>query len=88
MSERQPTGMSDTSRVIAALGELIDALDSRVPHVERVGEIQIAREAAMLRSEAVKRINELRRAGSDPHIPDADLVNAIMTDDGGPARKE
>ena len=69
---------------MAALCELIAALDRRVPHVERAGEIRIAREAAMLRSEAVARIEELKQAGPDQHCYDQALVEAIMTDDGGP----
>ena len=36
------------------------ALDRRVPHIERTGEIQIARDAAELREKALKRIAELR----------------------------
>ena len=45
---------------IQILRELIEALDRRVPHIERTGEIQIARDAAELREKAVKRIAELR----------------------------
>ena len=82
MSDQQLTRGS-TARVIAALGELIDALDRRVPHIERAGEIQIARDAARLRSEAVDCINKLRSAESD-----SNLANAIMSDDGGPPRTE
>ena len=41
------------------LRELVDALDRRVPHVERVGEDTIAREAAALKKKALKRIAEL-----------------------------
>lgn len=82
MSDRQPTRES-TARVIAALGELIDALDRRVPHIEREGEKQIASDAARLRSEAVARINELKGA-----VSDSNLGNAIMSDDGGPPRTE
>jgi hypothetical protein len=54
------------SRVIAELRELIDAIDRRMRHVERVGEIQIAREAAALRSAAMARIEELEDASSPP----------------------
>ena len=39
--------------------ELIVALDRRVPHVERVGEAAIARDAAALKARALKRIEEL-----------------------------
>ena len=42
-----------------ALVELIDALDRRVPHVERLGEASIAREAEELRDKARKRLAEL-----------------------------
>jgi hypothetical protein len=78
--------MSDrasTARVIAALAELIDALDRRVAHIERAGEIQIARDAARLKSEAVARINELRSPESD-----SKLANAVMSDDGGPPKTD
>ena len=51
--------MPDPTRVIAALNELIAALDRRVPQVKRVGEERIAEEAATLRKDAVARIAEL-----------------------------
>jgi hypothetical protein len=41
---------------IQILRELIDALDRRVPHIERTGEVQIARDAASLREKALTRI--------------------------------
>lgn len=44
---------------IRELEELIAALDRRVPHVERSGEAEIAREAASLRAKAVRRLEEL-----------------------------
>jgi hypothetical protein len=44
---------------IQLLRELIEALDRRVPHIERTGEIQIARDAASLREKALKRIAAL-----------------------------
>jgi hypothetical protein len=82
MSDQQPTRAS-AACVVAELGELIDALERRVPHIERAGEIQIARDAARLRNEAVARINALRSA-----VSDSGLANAIMSDDGGPPRTE
>lgn len=85
MTDRESSRVSTPARVVAALRELIAALDRRVPHVERMGEIRIASDAAMLRSEAVTRIEELKHAGSDYHCYDQDLVEAIMTDDGGPS---
>jgi hypothetical protein len=58
-------------KTIRELRELIVALDRRVPRVERVGEIAIARAAAGLRAEALRRIEELERdtpIGSTPAI--------------------
>jgi hypothetical protein len=45
---------------IRHLRELIDALDRRLPRIERVGEIEIAQDAAILRDKALKRITELQ----------------------------
>jgi hypothetical protein len=44
---------------IQLLRELIEALDRRVPQIERTGEIQIARDAANLREKALTRIAAL-----------------------------
>ena len=52
----------DTDAIIAALHELIEALDRRIPYVERVGERAIREQAADLRDQAVRRIDELTRA--------------------------
>ena len=65
--------------------ELIRALDKRVPHLERLGEIQIAREAAILRKAASARIEHLA-AESDSQAREFERSNAVMSDDGGPAR--
>ena len=46
---------------IRELRELIVALDRRVPQVQRVGELEIARAATGLRTEALRRIEELER---------------------------
>lgn len=46
--------------LLAALQELVDALDRRVPHVERAGESQIAADAQRLRASAMQRIASLR----------------------------
>ena len=51
----------DSEVVIAALHELIDALDRRIPHVERVGERDIREQAADLRNQAIRRIDALTR---------------------------
>ena len=50
----------DRTRLIRRLEELIASLDSRVPHLEREGEIQIAREAAALRDKAMRRLAQLQ----------------------------
>ena len=44
------------------LRELIAAIDRRVPHIERAGEIDIARDAGALKEKALARIAELERA--------------------------
>jgi len=49
------------AQIVRQLHELIAALDRRVPQVERVGETSIARAAAALKSEALKRIEDLER---------------------------
>jgi hypothetical protein len=80
--------MVDRDLVVHALRELIDALDRRVAHVERLGEARIAREAAALRKEAVNRIQELSTAQSERDTRDAERSGGVMTDDGGPLRQE
>jgi len=52
-----PNPVSDQLR---ALQELIEALDRRVPHIERAGEAKIADEARRLRAAANERIALLR----------------------------
>jgi hypothetical protein len=49
----------DRNDLIARLRELIEALESRVPHVEREGEMRIAQDAAALKEKALERIAEL-----------------------------
>ena len=46
-------------RLIEQLSELIQALDSRVPQLEREGETQIADEAAALKRMATERLAQL-----------------------------
>jgi hypothetical protein len=55
------------STVIRELLELIDALDRRVPQMQRAGEAAIARDAAALKARALKRIEELER---EPSVAD------------------
>ena len=47
------------SATIRQLLELIEALDRRVPHIQRAGEAAIARDAAALKARALKRLKEL-----------------------------
>jgi len=61
MIERTTTQATDRAHTVREWRELIAALDRRVPRVERVGEIAIARAAAGLKIEALKRIEELER---------------------------
>lgn len=49
--------------MLSDLYRLIEALDRRVPRLERVGEAQIARDAADLRERAV---NLIRRIEGEP----------------------
>ena len=53
-----------TSRAVRELLELIAALDRRLPQVERAGEAAIAKDAAALKTRALKRIEELEREHS------------------------
>jgi hypothetical protein len=67
MSHTARSGGADVSSsadIIARLGELIDALDRRVPQIERAGEAQIAADSAALRRAALDRIEELTRSDS------------------------
>ena len=63
MGEHESDAKSASPRtsMIADLREFIRALDRRVPRLERVGERQIAREAAALREKALKRIAQLEK---------------------------
>jgi hypothetical protein len=54
-----PKRGTEPQDVIRRLRELIQALDSRVPHLEREGELGIADEAGALRAKAVERIARL-----------------------------
>lgn len=63
---------SANERTIRHLRELIAALDWRVPQVARVGEAKIAREAAELKLQAVRRIAELEGEIAPERDPPAD----------------
>jgi hypothetical protein len=51
-----------TIDAVRELQELIEALDRRVPHVERAGEAAIADDAANLKAKALIRLAELEGA--------------------------
>jgi hypothetical protein len=46
-------------QMLADLYQLIEALDRRVPRLERLGESQIARDAALLRERALQLIRDI-----------------------------
>jgi len=50
-----------TARLVRELRELVAALDRRVPRLERAAEPSIARDAAALKANALKRIAELEQ---------------------------
>ena len=59
MNRAHKSTEEDRTLVLQHLRELIAALDRRVPHIERDGEIAIARIATALREQALARIAEL-----------------------------
>ena len=65
MADRKKTAESERALAQRHLRELIAALDRRVPHVERVGEVEIARAAAALRKKAVQRLASLEAKTGD-----------------------
>jgi hypothetical protein len=81
MNDDNPAAQRD--RIVQSLRQLVDALDRRVAHVERLGEDCILRQAAALRKTAVTRIKELMPP-LDPDIPEARRSDDVMADDGGP----
>ena len=71
MTQESTVAASSPAQTVRELLELIAALDRRVPHVERVGEISIARAASALKLEALKRIEELEREPSPSLSPES-----------------
>ena len=61
MNDRSLELVQPSTDTIGMLRDLVDALDRRVPRAERAGEIQIALDAAALRTAALNRIEELTR---------------------------
>ena len=61
--------------LLANLQRLVEAIDRRVPHLERSGEVAIATDAAILRGQAVALIATLIDAGTqEPLAADARQV--------------
>jgi hypothetical protein len=59
VADKKKTAEGDRLRAQRHLRELIAALDRRVPHVERLGEVEIARAAAALKKKALQRLAKL-----------------------------
>ena len=53
-------------QLLVTLHELVEALDRRIPHIERVGEADITADASRLRARAMQRITLLRRGSGEP----------------------
>jgi hypothetical protein len=51
--------VAQAKQMLADLNQLIEALDRRVPRLERIGEQQIAHEAADLRARAISLIRKI-----------------------------
>lgn len=66
MTDRQRI---ERDRVIPALREFVDALDRRGSNADRIGEAEIAHEAAALRKEAVDRLAALTTAPCERPCP-------------------
>ena len=59
LAHREATMAVSPGQLARELRELIAALDRRVPQLERAEETAIARDAAQLRAQAIKRLAEL-----------------------------
>lgn len=79
---------SDRRRKLRHLHELIAALDRRMPQVERIGEIDIAREGRALREKALQRIAELQESletsDTQRELPDRVLSDNTAVRRDGP----
>ena len=59
MTPMAPVRARDLKATLVQLSELIEAIDRRLPQVQRTGENAIAKAAMRLRIEASKRISEI-----------------------------
>jgi hypothetical protein len=69
LHRQEPPVAIDTEHVVRSLRELIRALDRRVPRPERQSETMIARDAAVLRTQAVDRLAELTAIREEDRCP-------------------
>ena len=60
-----PSTVSRRAEMLRELRLLIEALDRRLPQLDRLGEAQIVEEASELRRKAVALIKEMKAAASD-----------------------
>lgn len=58
LQQRRP---EDTSQLLVTLQELVEALDRRIPQIDRVGEAEIVADATRLRARATQRLLLLRQ---------------------------
>jgi hypothetical protein len=72
-----------SSQLLAALEEIVEALDRRIPHLERASEPGIAADAKRLRAVAVERLDVLRRELTPPLGPGADVHQTRPGQQGG-----
>ncbi len=71
------------TRLLRALRDVVRALDRRNPQINRPREVMVPTDAQRLRRQAVARLEHLTGTGSGANAYDQDLVESIMTDDGG-----
>ena len=64
MVERKRDTRTDMQPMIEDLRELVQALDRRVPQLERRGETDIVRDAEALKNKALERIADLESAAA------------------------
>jgi len=81
MSDERRTRPGHTA-MSAALHELIEALDRRVPAITRAGEARIREQAAELRAEATLRILALTEADAEAERRRTDPADVLATGDG------
>lgn len=71
------------TRLLRALRDVIRVLDRRRPQVNRSGEVLVTADVQRRGRQAVARLEHLTGTGSGANEYDQDLVESIMTDDGG-----